>query len=75
VFVVFSRRQIIKPFLALAENKMPKNCNRKMGMINADIWNLSYIKMLKYIIKNITLSIIIKTCNLKKKTKIMSYIM
>jgi hypothetical protein len=59
VFVVFSRRQIIKPFLALAENKMPKNCNRKIGMINADIGNLSYIKMLKYIIKNITLSIII----------------
>jgi hypothetical protein len=56
----FLKDRLLSPFWLLAENRMPKNCNRKkMGMINADIGNLSYIKMLKYIIKNITLSIII----------------
>jgi hypothetical protein len=39
---------------------MLKNCNKKkIGMIIADIENLNYMKMLKYILKNITLNIII----------------
>jgi len=47
------------PFRFLTENRTPNNYNQKMGMIITDIGHCSCMKMLKYIMKNITFNIII----------------
>jgi len=58
--LVYFLRDKLFPFRFLTENRTPNNYNqKKMGMIIIDIEHCSCMKMLRYIMKNITFNIII----------------